>query len=73
MRGWLGANAFLLAIALIAAGLISLELTIVRALGVSRDTERYIMAVAGVLALIGTYFIAKWLHRLLARFVERHP
>lgn len=71
MRGWLGANAFLLAIALIAAGLIFAELSLVRLTGVSRETERYIMAVAGVLALIGTYFISRWLHRLLARHVER--
>lgn len=73
MRGWLGANAFLLVIALIAAGLIFLELAIVRAFNVSPDTERYIMACAGVLSLIGTYFISKWLHRLLARLVERRP
>jgi hypothetical protein len=71
MRGWLGANTFLLTIAIIAAALIFLELSLVRAFHVPADVERVIMAVAGVLSLFGTYFIARWLHRLLARVVER--
>jgi hypothetical protein len=71
MRGWLGANLFMFAVALIAAALIFAELALVRALGLSDDAEHYVMPFAGLIALVLTFFTARWLHGRLARVIER--
>lgn len=68
MGEFLGANAFLLAIVLIGAGLFFVFGQLVRALGLSHDSEIFAWCVAGLATLMGTYYAAKWLYGM----VERH-
>lgn len=69
MLGWLGLNAFLVTLATIAGGSFFVLFSLVRWLDPSQTVERYLGALAAVLALVITFFAAKWLYRLLDRHV----
>lgn len=73
MGEFLGANAFLLAIVLIAAGLFFVFGHLVMAFGLSRDSEVYAWCVAGAATLIGTYYAVKWLHGMIERHLMGRP
>lgn len=71
MRQWLLANAFLLAIVLIAAGVLFALMDLVRALKLSDEAEHYAMPAAGLAALVAAYFFGKWLHAFIGKRLRR--
>lgn len=68
MGGFLAANAFLLGIILIGAGLLFALGTLVKTLGLAPDSEIYAWIAAIVASVVGTYYVGKWFHGL----IERH-
>lgn len=67
MRGWIAVNLFLLAMILVAAGLLYLSLATVRTLGLPADAERIVM---GFIA-IGTCIAAGVFGKELLASIER--
>jgi uncharacterized membrane protein len=61
LRGWIAVNLFLLAMILVASGLLFFSLVSVRALELSDSVERQVMAVLAVLTLFATGYFGKWL------------
>ena len=68
MGEFLGANAFLLAIVAIGAGLFLALGRMVGTLGLSPESKIYAWFTVILATLVGTYYAVKWLHGL----VERH-
>jgi hypothetical protein len=68
MLGWLGVNAFFIAISLIFAGLFFVLFWLVRWMEPSFAVERWLGTLAAVLALAGTFYVGRWLHG----FIDRH-
>lgn len=62
-------NLFLLAIVLICAGSFFVLGSIVTAMHLSHDAEAWAFIAAGVLSLFITYYVSRWLHRMIDRHV----
>lgn len=63
--GWLLVNAFLIGLALLAAGLFFVLFSLVQAAGLSGDTEKFFGTLAALGAIFGTYYIGKFLYGLI--------
>jgi hypothetical protein len=67
MKDWMLANAFLLLIVLIGAGLFFVLFSLVRLLHLPLEYERYAMVAAALIDLVLTYFSVKRIHRFIDR------
>ena len=67
LRDWLGANAFFLAIILIACGIFFVLFSLLRALNLDPMLERYLAVIVVGATLYCTYRIGGWLHALVER------
>lgn len=59
VRGWLAVNLFLLVMILVASALLFLSFASIRALGISPDLERWLMALAALATVIATGYFGK--------------
>lgn len=73
MGEFLGANAFLLAIVMIGAGLFFVLGRLVRTLGLSPDSEVYAWCAVILATLVGTYYASKWLYGVVERHLMGKP
>lgn len=64
VAGWIAANLFFLACALLAAGYTWAAIAMLRRVG---DADGFLWLPAAVGIVFATYYSAKWLHALLAR------
>lgn len=71
MLGFLAANAFLVVLILIAAGLFFAIGNLVEALGLPPDYEIYAWCIAIVATLISTYHVTRWLHGRIQRHLNK--
>lgn len=71
MGGFLAANAFLLAIILIGAGLFYVIGNGVQALGLPPDYEIYAWCVAILATVVGAYYASRWLHGRIQRYLNK--
>jgi membrane protein implicated in regulation of membrane protease activity len=71
LRGWLGANAFLMAIALISAGVFAILMEGILLLRLPDNFERSATGFAAVISLVATYFLSRWLYVLADRRLNR--
>lgn len=67
IAGWLIANLFLLALALIGAGIFFALFSLVQAAHFSADTEKFLAIVALLGAIFGTYYVGKFAHDRIER------
>lgn len=67
IAGWLIANLFLLALALVGAGIMFVLLWLLRAADLSSSVESFLSLFVALGAVIGTYYVGK----LVYDFIER--
>jgi uncharacterized membrane protein len=67
MLQWFFANAFLLAVVLIGAAALLICGSLIKALGLPIEVERYAMAFAGIAALLAAFILSRKLHELIDR------
>lgn len=60
MRGWLAVNLFLLVMVLVGAGLLWLSFVSIRALHLSIEVERTLMAFAAIASIVGAGLWGKY-------------